>query len=133
MLGGHIKVYFALAPAAMQHIRAGALRPIAVTTERRLAALPDVPTIAELGFPGYEINSWQGLWAPGGTPKDIVAKISGEAVAMLGTPDVRRRITHEGADPIGSTPEQFADRVKSEIAKWAKVAREAGIGDSEGR
>jgi tripartite-type tricarboxylate transporter receptor subunit TctC len=133
MLGGHIKVYFALAPAAMQHIRAGALRPIAATTERRLAALPDVPTIAELGFPGYEINSWQGLWAPGGTPKDIVAKISGEAVAMLGTPDVRRRITHEGADPIGSTPEQFADRVKSEIAKWAKVAREAGIGDAEGR
>jgi tripartite-type tricarboxylate transporter receptor subunit TctC len=131
MLGGHIKVYFALAPAVMQHIRAGNVRAIAVTTERRLAALPDVPTIAELGFPAYEINSWQGLWAPAGTPKEIVARISDEAVAMLGTADVRRRITHEGADPVGSTPEQFAERVKSEIAKWAKVAREAGIGEGE--
>jgi tripartite-type tricarboxylate transporter receptor subunit TctC len=127
MLGGHVKVYFALVPAVLQHIRAGTLRAIAATTATRLAALPDVPTIAEMGFPGYEISSWQGLFAPAGTPKDIVAKINAEAVAMLNTPEVRQRIPHEGADPVGSTPDQFAARVKAEIAKWGKVIRAAGI------
>jgi tripartite-type tricarboxylate transporter receptor subunit TctC len=128
MLGGHVKVYFALVPAVLQHVRTGKLRAIAVTTEARLASLPDVPTIAELGFPGYEISSWQGLLAPAGTPKNVVAKINAEAVAMINAPDVRQRISQEGADPVGSTPDQFAARLKAEIAKWAKVIREAGIG-----
>jgi len=128
MLGGHVKVYFALVPAVLQHVRAGTLRAIAVTTETRLAALPDVPTIAELGFPSYEITSWQGLFAPAGTPKDVVAKINAETVAMLNAPDIRQRISQEGADPVGSTPEQFTARVKAEVAKWGKVVREAGIG-----
>jgi len=128
MLGGHVKVYFALVPAVLQHVRAGTLRAIAVTTETRLAALPDVPTIAELGFPNYEITSWQGLFAPAGTPKDVVAKINAETVAMLNAPDIRQRISQEGADPVGSTPEQFTARVKAEVAKWGKVVREAGIG-----
>jgi tripartite-type tricarboxylate transporter receptor subunit TctC len=127
MLGGHVKVYFALVPAVLQHIRAGTLRAIAATTETRLPALPDVPTIAEMGFPGYEISSWQGLFAPAGTPKEVVAKINAEAVAMLNTPEVRQRIAHEGADPVGSMPDQFAARVKAEIAKWGKVIRAAGI------
>jgi tripartite-type tricarboxylate transporter receptor subunit TctC len=126
-LGGHVKIYFALAPAVMQHIRAGMLRPIAVTTEQRLPYLPDVPTIAEQGYPGYEISSWQAMLAPGGTPKEIVAKINGEVVRMLKLPEVRARIQHEGADPVGSTPEAFAERVKSEIAKWSKVAKAAGV------
>ncbi|MFL5106482.1 MAG: tripartite tricarboxylate transporter substrate binding protein [Xanthobacteraceae bacterium] len=128
LLGGHVKVYFAQVPAVLQHVRAGTLRALAVTTEARLASLPDVPTIAELGFPGYEISSWQGMFAPAGTPKDVVAKISAEAVAMINTPEVRQRIAHEGADPVGSTPEQFTARVNAEIAKWGKVIREAGIG-----
>jgi len=127
MLGGHVKIYFALVPAVLQHIRAGTLRAIAVTTPQRLASLPGVPTIAELGFPGYEISSWQGLFAPAGTPPDIVARLNAEAVAMLDDPEARRRISNEGADPIGSTPEQFSARVRSEVAKWAKVIREAGI------
>ena len=126
-LGGHIKIYFALVPAVLQHVKAGTLRPLAVTTENRLPYLPEVPTIAESGFPGYEISSWQAVLAPGGTPKDIVAKINGELVRMLNSPEVRRRITLEGADPVGSTPDQFAERVKSEIAKWSKVAKAAGI------
>ena len=126
-LGGHIKIYFALVPAVLQHIKAGSLRPIAVTTEQRLPYLPDVPTIAESGFPGYEISSWQGVFAPGGTPRDVVGKINGEVVRLLSVPEVRARISLEGADPVGSSPDAFAERVKSEIAKWTKVARSAGI------
>jgi tripartite-type tricarboxylate transporter receptor subunit TctC len=126
-LGGHIKIYFALVPAVLQHVKAGTLRPIAVTTERRLPYLPEVPTIAEEGFPGYEISSWQGVFAPGGTPKDVVAKINGELVRMVNAPEVRARISQEGADPVGSSPDQFGARVQSEIAKWSKVIKAAGI------
>jgi tripartite-type tricarboxylate transporter receptor subunit TctC len=126
-LGGHIKIYFALVPAVLQHVKAGNLRAIAVTTEQRLPYLPDVPTIAESGFPGYEISSWQGVFSPGGTPRDVVGKINGEVVRLLSVPEVRARISLEGADPVGSSPEAFAERVKSEIAKWSKVARSAGI------
>jgi tripartite-type tricarboxylate transporter receptor subunit TctC len=129
-LGGHIKIYFALVPAVLQHVKAGSLRPIAVTTEQRLPYLPEVPTIAESGFPGYEISSWQGVFAPGGTPRDVVAKINGEVVRLLNVPEVRARISLEGADPVGSSPEAFAERVKSEIAKWTRVARSAGIAGS---
>jgi tripartite-type tricarboxylate transporter receptor subunit TctC len=128
LLGGHVKVYFAQAAAVLQHVRAGTLRAIAVTAESRIASLPEVPTIAELGFPGYEISTWQGMFAPAGTPKEVVAKINAETVAMLNTPEVRQRMAQEGADPVGSTPEQFAARVKTEIAKWGKVIRDAGIG-----
>jgi tripartite-type tricarboxylate transporter receptor subunit TctC len=127
LLGGHVKVYFALVPAVLQHVKAGTLRALAVTTERRLPYLPDVPTIAELGFPGYEISSWQGVFAPAGTPRDIVAKINGELVGLVNTPDVRARMSREGADPVGSTPEAFAGRVESEIAKWTKVIRASGM------
>lgn len=126
-LGGHIKIYFALVPAVLQHVKAGSLRAIAVTTEQRLPYLPDVPTIAESGFAGYEISSWQGVFAPAGTPRDVVAKINGELVRMLNAPEIRARISLEGADPVGSAPDQFAERVKSEIAKWSKVAKSAGI------
>ena len=127
LMGGHVKIYFALVPAVLQHIKTGALRAIAVTTEERLPYLPDVPTIAELGFPGYEISSWQGVFAPAGTPKDVVAKINGELVRMLNVPEIHRRISQEGADPVGSTPEAFATRVKNEITKWTKVIKTSGI------
>jgi tripartite-type tricarboxylate transporter receptor subunit TctC len=127
LLGGHVKIYFALVPAVLQHVKAGMLRPLAVTTERRLPYLPDVPTIAELGYPGYEISSWQGVFAPAGTPKEIVAKINGEIVRMVNAPEVRVRISQEGADPVGSTPDEFAVRVRSEIAKWSKVIKDAGL------
>jgi len=129
-LGGHVKTYFALVPAALQHVKTGALRVLAVTTETRLPYLPDVPTVAERGFPGYEISSWQGVFAPAGTPNEIVAKINGELTGMLEAPEVRTRISREGADPVGSTPEAFAARVKSEIAKWSKVIKTSGISTS---
>jgi tripartite-type tricarboxylate transporter receptor subunit TctC len=127
MLGGHVKIYFALVPAVLQHVRAGSLRALAVTTEKRLPYLPDVPTIAELGFPGYEISSWQGVFAPADTPRDVVAKINGELVKLVSTPEVRARMAHEGADPVGSTPDQFTERVRNEIAKWTKVIKASGM------
>ncbi len=127
MLGGHVKIYFALVPAVLQHVKAGSLRALAVTTEKRLPYLPDVPTIAELGFPGYEINSWQGVLAPAGTPNDVVTKINGELVHLVNSPEVRARMAQEGADPVGSTPDLFAERVKSEITKWTKVIKASGM------
>jgi tripartite-type tricarboxylate transporter receptor subunit TctC len=127
ILGGHVKIYFSLVPASLQYVKNGTLRVLAVTSDKRLPYMPDVPTIAELGFPGYEISSWQGVFAPAGTPADVIAKINAELVRMLNTPEVRARIKREGADPVGNTPEQFAERVKSELAKWAKVAKAAGM------
>ena len=126
-LGGHIKIYFAQVPAVLQHVKTGAVRPIAVTTDKRLSYLPDVPTVAELGYPSYEITSWQGMFAPAGTPKEVVNKIAGETIRMLKTPEISERIAREGSDPVGTTPEEFSKRFKSEISKWAKVAKEAGM------
>ena len=131
LLGGHVKSHFALTASTLQHVRSGALRVLAVTTEKRLPDLPDVPTIAELGYPGYEISSWQGVFAPAGTPKEIVGRLNAEIVAMLKTPEVQARITREGAIPIGSSPEEFADRVKNEVEKWARVAKSAGLAPAQ--
>jgi tripartite-type tricarboxylate transporter receptor subunit TctC len=127
LLGGHVKVHFALTASSLQHVRSGALRVLAVTTENRLPDLPDVPTVAELGYPGYEISSWQGVFAPAGTPKNIIDRLNGEIVAMLTTPEVQARIKHEGAVPVGSSPEQWSERFRSEVAKWAKVVQSAGL------
>jgi tripartite-type tricarboxylate transporter receptor subunit TctC len=127
LLGGHIKVHFSLVPSGIAHVRAGKLRVLAVTSEKRLPYLPDVPTIAESGFPAYEISSWQGVLAPAGTRPEVVAKINRELVELLKTPAMRERMAREGADPVGSTPQQFTQRVASEIGKWAKVAKDAGL------
>jgi tripartite-type tricarboxylate transporter receptor subunit TctC len=127
LVGGHVKVHFGLSASMLQHVRNGTLRVIAVTTEKRLPDLPEVPTIAELGYPAYEISSWQGVFAPTGTPKDIVGRLNREIAAMLKTPDVHARITKEGAIPIGSSPEEFSARFKSEVEKWARVVKSAGL------
>ncbi len=99
LLGGHVKVHFALSASTLQHVRSGAVRVLAVTTEKRMADLPDVPTIAELGYPEFEISSWQAMFAPANTPKDVIAKINGETTKLLATPEVRARIQKEGAEP----------------------------------
>jgi len=127
LLGGHIKAHFSLVPSAINHVRAGKLRAIAIASDKRLPYLPGLPTIAESGFPAYEISSWQGMLAPAGTPRDVVAKINGELRALLQTPAMRKRMQAEGADAVGSTPEEFAARVASEVAKWTKVARDSGL------
>jgi tripartite-type tricarboxylate transporter receptor subunit TctC len=127
LLGGHVKVHFALTASTLQHVKNGTLRALAVTTEMRLPDLPDVPTVAELGYPGYEISSWQGVFAPAGTPKEIVGQLNAEIVAMLKTPEVAARITREGAIPVGSSSEQWSLRFREEVAKWARVAKSAGL------
>lgn len=131
LLGGHVKVHFGLSASSLQHVRSGKLRVLAVTTEKRLAALPDVPTVAELGYPDYEISSWQGVFVPAGTPQAIVDKLSGEIVQLIRSPAVQERIRKEGADPIGSTPAQFAARFKNEVEKWSRVIKAAGLGTTK--
>jgi tripartite-type tricarboxylate transporter receptor subunit TctC len=126
-LGGHIKIYFAQVPAVLQHVKTGAVRPIAVTTDKRLSYLPDVPTVAELGYPSYEITSWQGMFAPAGTPKEIVDRWRGDIARMAATPEVKQRLETLGFAPVANTPEEFGERIKLEIAKWGKVVRDAGI------
>jgi tripartite-type tricarboxylate transporter receptor subunit TctC len=127
LLGGHVKVHFGLSASSLQHVRNGKLRALAVTTERRLPELPDVPTVAELGNAGYEITSWQGVFAPAGTPKEIIDKLNSEIVALINTAEVQERIKREGAHPVASTPEQFGARFRNEVAKWAKVAKDSGL------
>jgi tripartite-type tricarboxylate transporter receptor subunit TctC len=127
LLGGHVKAHFGLSASSLQHVRNGALRALAVTTEARLAELPELPTIAELGYPGYEISSWQGVFAPAGTPADIVNRLNAEIVQLIREPEITARIRREGADPIGSSPEQWAKRFQSEVEKWARVSRQAGL------
>jgi tripartite-type tricarboxylate transporter receptor subunit TctC len=127
LLGGHVKAHFGQSASSLQHVRSGALRVIAVTTERRLPELPDVPTIAELGYAGYEISSWQGVFAPAGTAPDIVERLNREIVDLIRTPEVTERIKREGAQPVASSTAQFSPRFRREVEKWAKVSREAGL------
>jgi tripartite-type tricarboxylate transporter receptor subunit TctC len=98
-----------------------------VTPDKRSPALPDVPTVAEAGVPGYVSSAWFGLVTPAATPKDVINKISTETARILQLPDVKPRLAEQGAEPIGSTPEQFSAHIKAEIAKWAKVIKEANV------
>ena len=111
----------------MPHIKSGRLRPIAVTGKTRVPALPQVPVFAEAGLPAFDISGWTGMFAPAGTPKDIVEKISGEMARILASPDVVERLTSQGLEPLISTPEQFAALLKSDMAKFAKLIKDANI------
>lgn len=111
----------------MPHIKSGTLRALGVTGPRRAAALPDVPTIAQAGLPGYESVQWYGVLAPAGTPAEVVNKLQAEIVRAVKTPEVQAAMAQEGADPVGSTAEEFAVFIRSEIAKWTQVVKTAGI------
>ena len=126
LLGGQVQLMFDNLPSALPQIRAGKLRALAVTSSQRAAALPDVPTIAESGLPGYEASSWFGLLAPAGTPADIVAKINGEVARWLASPEAKEKLLAQGANAAGGTPEDFARHIATETAKWQKVVRESG-------
>jgi tripartite-type tricarboxylate transporter receptor subunit TctC len=124
---GEVTLGFMSALSAMPLMQSGKLRTLAVTSERRLAQIPDVPTMAEAGFPAFEVSSWQGLLAPAGTPPAIVTKLHLEIARILALPDVRERFTAAAAEPVASTPAQFRAHIAAEIARWSAVAKRADL------
>jgi tripartite-type tricarboxylate transporter receptor subunit TctC len=127
LLGGQVQLMFADAPTALPQIRAGKVRALGVASAQRSALLPDLPTIAEAGLPGYEAYSWAAVVAPAGTPKDIVAKISADLQKVMTQPDVKQRLFDAGAEAMPTSPEKFAQMLRSEIEKWGKVVKTANI------
>jgi tripartite-type tricarboxylate transporter receptor subunit TctC len=126
LLGNQISVMFDNMPSAIQHVRSGKLRAIAVTTAKRSPELPDVPTIAEAGVPGYEATSWFGLLAPAATPPAVITRLNTAIVKVLAQPEVKKKINDQGADVYSETPEQFAAFIQQESAKWSKVVKDSG-------
>lgn len=127
LVGNHIQVSWGTMPPTLPHVRAGRLKGLAVGSLKRTRAIPELTTVAELGYPGYEAGSWFGMLAPAGTPKPIVARLSSEVNKALSAPELNERLSAEGAEPAGNTPEEFAAFIKTEIVKWGKVTRAAGI------
>jgi len=127
LLAGRTVMIFDTITAVQGHVKSGALRGIAVTTANRSSAMPELPTIAESGLPGYDASTWGGILAPAGTPKDVVAKINSSINAALKMEDVRKRLMGAGIEIQGGTPEQFAYVIRHEIEKWGRVTKAAGI------
>jgi tripartite-type tricarboxylate transporter receptor subunit TctC len=127
LLAGQIDVMFAPAQTVMPHVQAGKLRALAVTSAKRAATLPELPTAAESGLPGYEAVGWFGLLAPIATPAPLVAKLGADAAAALADPEVRQRMLALGAEPAGDTPAQFAAFIQADMAKWSRLMKERGI------
>jgi tripartite-type tricarboxylate transporter receptor subunit TctC len=124
--GQQVHFMFATIPSVIEFVRAGRLRALAVTSKARSAAVPEIPTVAESGFPEFEASSWFGLLGPADLPREIVVKLQTEVVRILTIPEIRNRLTLQGADPVGSTPEEFATYIHAETAKWAKVVKASG-------
>jgi len=120
-------MYFGALPGALPHIRTGRLRALGVTSLARSSAAPDIPAIAEAGFPGFEAVTWIGAVAPVGVPANIVARLNKELVDIMRAPDLREKLVTEGAELMTNTPREFAAYIKSEIEKWTGVVRLAGI------
>ena len=127
LLAGEIDYIFEALGSASSHIRAGSVRPIAVTSAKRSPSFPDIPTAIESGLPGFEITSWYGLWVPAGTPQPIVQKLQAAVVKAFEDPQMRETWFKLGAEQGGSTPEEFRDLVSRDVAKWAKIVRDAKV------
>lgn len=126
-VAGHVALLFGPMPVVLPHVKAGRLRPLAVSTARRSVALPAIPTVAEAGVPGYESTNSVGVLAPAATPRDIISKLNGEIVRILHQPEIRDRLYTMGAEPVASSPEQFGEFIRAEIVKWGNVVRNARI------
>jgi tripartite-type tricarboxylate transporter receptor subunit TctC len=126
LLGGQIQIFFGSGPSTAAHIRAGKLRGLAVTTAQRSPAMPDLPAVGEL-LPGYSADFWFGMWAPAGTPREIVSRLNHALVRILRQPDVLERLRTDGYDPVGSTPDEFARIIARDIATWSKVVKAGNI------
>ena len=127
LIGGRIGALFPDIATGLPQIRAGKIKALAVASEKRVAALPGLPTVGESGYPGFEAWAWQGFVAPAGTPHDVVMKLNGAFARVMADPAIKQRLSESGFEPQTSTPEQFATYMKSEIAKWAKVIRDSNI------
>jgi tripartite-type tricarboxylate transporter receptor subunit TctC len=126
VISGTVELYMSTVPTLIGQIKNGKLRPLAVTSAKRVDDLPNVPTINESGYKGFDAVSWFGLLTPAGTPKDVIAKLNTEFNRALQNPELRKKLGDEGADPVGGTPEQFATLIKDEIPRWGKVVKESG-------
>jgi tripartite-type tricarboxylate transporter receptor subunit TctC len=127
LIAGHVQISFDVIPVVIGHVKAGKLRAIAVTSEKRTAQLPDLPTVNEGGLRGFDLSTWWGLVAPAAVSKDVVARLHGETVRALGLPDVKERIAAAGADVVGSSPDEFAAFIRNERAKYARIVKDANI------
>ncbi|MFT8243350.1 tripartite tricarboxylate transporter substrate binding protein [Roseomonas sp. BN140053] len=127
LLGGRVSATMANVLTARPAIEAGTARPLGVTGTTRVPSLPDIPTVAEAGLPGYAAPQWYGLLAPAGTPRPIVERLQAEAARALAAPDLRDRLAADGAEPVGNAPDEFAAQIRAEIVKWTQVAQAAGI------
>ncbi|MFM2055632.1 MAG: hypothetical protein RLY71_17 [Pseudomonadota bacterium] len=126
LIGGQVQLMFDSLPSSMPFVKAGTVRPLAVTTLRRSPALPDVPTIAESGYPGFSISTWYGVWAPAATPAAVVQRVSSQIAAIVRLPEVREQFEKLGAEPVGNTPAEFTAFTKAELAKWAGIVKQSG-------
>ena len=126
VMGGQVSMTFDNITTAWALAKGGKLRALAVTTTKRSPVAPDVPTLAESGLPGYEVGSWQGVFAPAGTPPEIIKRLNAEMVKIVNMPDVKEKLTALGAEPVGNTPEEFAAFVKAEGVKWGDVVKKSG-------
>lgn len=127
LLAGNIHLIFATAASSIAHVKAGKIRPLAVTTAKRSALVPELPTVAEAGLPGYEANNWNGFLVPAKTPRPVINRLNKELGAALLLPDIKEFLFKQGLDAAPSTPEELGAYMKSEMAKWAKVIKAAGI------
>ncbi len=127
LVAGRVSVTSASAISTMPHVRAGRLRALAVSSAKRSPSVPELPTVAEAGVPGFAVDQWYALFGPAGTPKEIVAKLYGEIAKVVAQSDTRERLLAMGLDPVGMPPDEFTAYVKTETVKWGKLVREAGI------
>lgn len=126
LIGGQIQSFMASVPTALAQIKGGTLRPLAVTSFKRVGSLPDVPTIAEAGYQGFDANTWFGLVAPAGTPTTVIARINAEVNKVLAMPDIREKFAAEGGGPLGGSPQEFSALLQSDYTKWRKVVKDSG-------
>ena len=127
LIAGQISLTITGIPTLLPHVKSGRLRALAVSSAKRSAALPDLPTISEAGLPGYDATAWYGVLAPAGTPKEIIAKLNAELNKLIKKPDFAERLAADGAETVGGTPEEFAAFIKAETARWGKVIKAAGV------
>ncbi|MGO4327368.1 tripartite tricarboxylate transporter substrate binding protein [Cupriavidus sp. 2TAF22] len=127
LMGGQVSMMFDTMSSALPYIKAGKLKPLAVATARRSSALPDVPTLAEAGLPGFDIASWFGILAPAGTPPEIVNRLSAEIIKALARPDVRQQLAAIGAEPVGNTPPQMTAQIREEVTRFGKLVKDAQV------